>query len=76
MTTEKNEQDLELILCEDCASNEEELKEPLLEKKQNRITINIKSDKLYKRLMDYKMENKLNLSDFFCSKVRVLLDKK
>lgn len=46
------------------------------EKKQNRITINIKSDKLYKKLMDYKTEEKLNFSDFFCSKIKVLLKKK
>lgn len=46
------------------------------ERKQNRITINIKSEKLYKKIMAYKCEEKINFSEVFCKTLKSMMSKK
>jgi hypothetical protein len=44
--------------------------------KQSKFTISVKDEKLYKKICEYKINEKANLSDIFCKRMKAILAKK
>jgi hypothetical protein len=44
--------------------------------KQNKFTISVKDEKLYKKICEYRINEKANLSDIFCRRMKAVLAKK